>query len=354
MDSCIPGRRARARRSLGTCGLVLVLFATGLARPQPIHACDICAVYTATEQREDKVGPRIGLATQYSHFGTIQQGGDEVPNPEGEYIDSVVSQFVLGYQLTPRIGLQLNVPIISRQYRRIEDGGRVRGNVSGFGDLSLLADVLAYSMVTETSVFRFSLLGGLKLPSGNPSFLAEELDEDHHHGEAIVAHHSTGGGEPTHGADHTSVPSAVHGHDLTLGSGSVDGIVGGSIFYSWNRAFISGAMQYAVRTEGAFDYQFANDLTWLGGPGYYVLLSHDSSVALQAVVSGETKGNDTVNGEKTNDTGVTNLFVGPRIQFTWGTSLYAEGTFELPAVQNNTSRQIVADYRLRGAAVWRF
>ena len=84
---------------------------------------------------------------------------------------------------------------------------------------------------------------------------------------------------------------------LALGSGSVDGIVGGHVFLSWDRFFLSQSAQYAIRTEGAFEYQYANDLTWQGGPGWFVYLDHDVSVALQGTVSGETKGNDTFEGE---------------------------------------------------------
>jgi len=334
MDSCIPGRRAHARRPRRTLELVALLLATSLVRPSLTHACDICAIYTATEQRESRTGPRLGLATQYSHYATVEDDGEEVANPAGQYMDSVVTQLVFGYQVTPRIGLQVALPIISRQYLRIQDDHRVRGNAAGPGDLSLLANALAYSRVTETSVFTFSLLGGLKLPTGNSSLLAEELDEDHHH----------------HGAPE----NVVHGHDLALGSGSVDGIVGGDLFLSWQRAFFSAALQYAIRTEGSFDYRYANDLTWFGGPGVYALLGHDYSVALQALVSGETKGKDQQAGRPADDTAVTNMFVGPRVQFTWGTQLFVEGSVGVPVIQHNTALQIVADYRLRAAAVWRF
>ena len=64
-----------------------------------------------------------------------------------------------------------------------------------------------------------------------------------------------------------SVESGVHGHDLALGSGSFDGIVGTGIYTRWTRAFFNASMQYAIRTKGDFDYQYANDLTWFGGPG---------------------------------------------------------------------------------------
>ena len=351
MDPHVHRRWTPVHRPLG---LALLSLATALVPATPTLACDVCAVYTATEQSESRTGPNLGLAVQYTHFGTLKENGHEVPNPEGEKLDSVITQVVLGYQLTPRIGLQLNLPLIARQFVRVHDGRRERGHVSGPGDMTLLGHVLVHSVVTESSVFRFSLLGGLKLPTGDSEFLGEELAEAHPAGlRRLVPRHiapetPTGGGVAAHDA------SGVHGHDLALGSGSVDGLVGGEIFWSWKRAFMNGELHYAIRTEGDFDYRFANELTWSGGPGAYVLLEHDYSLALQAQLSGETKGKDHQAGEKLDDTAVTNLFIGPRLLLTWGTSLSAEAAVELPVVQHETERQIVADYRLRAAAIWRF
>ena len=53
--------------------------------------------------------------------------------------------------------------------------------------------------------------------------------------------------------------------------------------------FVSASAQYAIRTEGDYHYQFANDLPWSGGPGYLLNLGDDFSLSLQANVSGETK-----------------------------------------------------------------
>ena len=76
--------------------------------------------------------------------------------------------------------------------------------------------------------------------------------------------------------------------------------------------------------------------------------------SVQAALTGETKGKDTLNGEEAHDTGITALYAGPSFGFTWGTALSAELAADLPVVQNNTQLQLVPDYRLRGAAVWRF
>jgi hypothetical protein len=226
--------------------------------------------------------------------------------------------------------------------------------------MSLLGSFVGFSDVTEEMVSRFTLLGGLKLPSGNSRRLAEELPGNPHSFDlrfgapfplprpgAIVPFHNPGGNP-------FAVQTGIHGHDLALGSGSTDGIVGTQLFVSWRRLFLTASEQYMLRTEGSFDYTYANDFIWAGGPGAFVLVDHDYTLGVQAVVSGETKGNDTINGVKTNDTAVTELFVGPAFRFTWGTSLGAEIDAGIPVVENNTSLQIVPNYRLIGGLTWQF
>src|SRR5262245_56082281 len=102
MDCHIRGRRARARRPLVALGLAL---AARLVHPPAARACDICSVYTATEQRESRTGFRVGIATQFTSFGTLRDGGQEVANPDGQYLDSSVTQNFFGYQVTPRVGV---------------------------------------------------------------------------------------------------------------------------------------------------------------------------------------------------------------------------------------------------------
>ena len=128
------------------------------------------------------------------------------------------------------------------------------------------------------------MLGGVKFPTGSTDRIKEEFNE-------------------------MEVPDApesgIHGHDLTLGTGSFDGIVGTGVFTRWKRLFLTASVQYAIRSKGDFEYEFANDLTWFGGPGVYLVLGHQYTLAVQAVVSGENKGKDTFQGQSADDTGVT-------------------------------------------------
>jgi hypothetical protein len=352
MSTTAPSRRSHVHATAVLTGL--------LATAAPASACDVCAVYTATEQREARTGLHLGVAEQFTRFTTLQRNGDEIPNVAGERLTSAITQILIGYNPTPRFGVQLNLPIISRTFRRLEAGRIVHDDETGIGDLSLVGTVNAFTDVREHGVFRLTLLGGLKLPSGDSSRIAEELAEGHQHGAAerasaaVVTNHAGNHPEAPAATPFGGTESGIHGHDIALGSGSVDGIIGGQLFWSWRRLFLTTGAQYTIRTEGDFGYQYANDLTWSAGPGVMALLEHGYTLGLQAVLTGETKGKDTLDGVAAGDTGITALYAGPEITFTWGSSLGADLVLDVPVVQHNTALQIVADYRLRAGITWHF
>ena len=68
MDPHLHARRTPVRHALL---LGLWSLATTLGSSTSARACDVCAVYTATEQGESRTGPRAGLALQYTHYGTL-------------------------------------------------------------------------------------------------------------------------------------------------------------------------------------------------------------------------------------------------------------------------------------------
>src|SRR5205814_2323887 len=66
-------------------------------------------------------------------------------------------------------------------------------------------------------------------------------------------------------------PSGIHGHDLTLGTGSYDGIFGEQVSLRYESFFFEQNLQFTLRGDGLHQYHFANDLSWSGGPGYYLV-----------------------------------------------------------------------------------
>lgn len=336
-----------------------------LGAPRLAGACDLCAIYTTTEEREAQTGPRFGVAEQYTDFGTLKLNGEPFPNPSGEFLHSSITQVLAGYNFLPWVGAQLNLPIIVRSYRRVLQSGVMNGSVSGIGDMSLIGNVRPFTYVDTRRLAQLVLIGGLKFPTGDPAFLKEEVPAapcirfpdpticNPQPGSLIALPVTI---RPRHT---TGPPSGIGGHDLALGTGSVDGIVAAQAYGAWRRLFATAGVQYVARTVGAFGYQFANDLLFETGPGLYLLLGDNFlgdayALGSQVVFSGETKGTDSVQGQKVSDTGITALYLGPSVRFTWGIHLAAEITADLPVLQNNTALQIVPNYRLRGGISWRF
>jgi hypothetical protein len=311
-----------------------VLLGSGLATCAP--ACDLCSVYSAAQAHGD-VGKGVfaGFAEQFTHSETTQEDGDRVSNLAHQRMDSAVSQLFAGYNFNDRFGVQFNVPIIYRSFKRADDDGGIEsGTESGIGDVSLLGHANIYAKETKDFTFRTSFIGGVKFPTGDSDRIGEE-DEEH---------------EPLPG----TIESGIHGHDLALGSGSVDGIVGASFFTRWKRVFMHTSAQYAIRTEGDFDYRFADDLTWSGGPGVLLLLKDDYTLSLAANISGEYKEEDEHAGETEDDTANTTVFIGPKLMFTWSDRLSAELAGGLPVIRDNSGFQVVPDYRVHAGLVYHF
>jgi hypothetical protein len=301
------------------------------------NACDLCSIYSAA-QAHGEVGEGFfaGVAEQYTHYGTIQEEGSELPNVASQRLRSSITQALLGYNFNDRVGVQFSIPVIYRSFRRATGhGGIDRDTLFGVGDAALLGNVNLLMKEEKHFTLRAALVGGVKFPTGD----TERLEEEEHE-------HSHGPG---------ALESAIHGHDITLGSGSFDGIVGGTIYGRLKYGFVNASVQYAIRTEGDFDYRFGNDLTWSGGPGMFVFLEDEYSLALQANISGEYKEEDEHHGEEEEGgTGLTQVFLGPKAIFTWSDKLSLEVTGGVPVVSENSGVQLMPDYRIQAGIIWRF
>ncbi len=303
-----------------------------LALPSAASACDLCSVYASLQAKDSAKGWFGGGFEQFTHFGTLRDDGDRVANPLDQHVDSSITQLFAGYQFNDALGVQANVPYIRRAFRRPEGDTVRNGTEAGLGDAVLLAHWRPVFAIRVDTVFALTLLGGVKLPTGSSDRIAEEFDE---------------------GSEEGGLPSAVHGHDLALGSGSVDGIVGVSAFLDHKRLVANASVQYSIRTKGDFDYRYANDLSWSFAPGYYLDLEHENTLAAAVVLSGERKGQDTLAGGRTDDTAISAVYLGPQLSYSRGSKLYAEAGADFPLRQNNAALQAVPDYRLRLALTWR-
>jgi hypothetical protein len=343
---------------IGRALTLIVLLAT---IPLLSQACDLCGCFTP--QLETVPGAALdplfpgsrgwyaALAEQFTRFGTLQFEGHEVANPTGQYENSFITQLVAGYELTSRFSLQVNVPIIYRDFKRPEGFAIDRGTESGLGDVSLLLRTVAYKYsspgrrefnvdgkdpvaVEHDPDFTFSavLLTGVKFPTGGTSRLTEEFHEIDVPGAPV---------------------SGIHGHDLTLGTGSYDGIFGVQASLRWKNFFFESNAQFTLRGSGAHQYDFANDFSWVAGPGYYLVRRPDCVVGLELLSDGETKDTDRFRGAPAEDTGMTEEYLGPRIVASCG-RWSGEFAVEIPVIIDNTALQAVPDYRLRAGIAFRF
>ncbi|NDC37590.1 MAG: hypothetical protein EBZ48_06010, partial [Proteobacteria bacterium] len=185
---------------------------------------------------------------------------------------------------------------------------------------------------------------GVKLPTGNSSRLKEELPEEGHLAKHAGQHH-----------DEDSVLGAVHGHDLALGSGSVDVPFGFGLFASIDRVVFEGEFEYCIRTSGSHQYQYADHIIFSAAPGLYLSRGHEQRVALFAELSGENKSKDSgANGMLMTDTALSALYLGPKLQASVGRNLSAELGVSWPVHYETSAPQIAASYRLKAAVAWRF
>jgi hypothetical protein len=327
------------------CILTIVSFSLVISR---LVACDLCGSAVPNHPWDPRAGVFLGATEQFTRFGTIQIDGHEIGNPVAQFMNSSITQLYVGYNFLPSFGLQVNVPLVYRSFRRTTESGIQNGKVSGLGDVSLLAHYVPLFRESEDFTVQARIRAGVKTPTGNTGRLGEEAEEGHSH------EHEHEESDHGHGHENALPASAVHGHDLTLGSGSVDALVGGSFYVRYKRVFLAGDVQYAVRTDGAYDYRFANDFSFSTGPAVYVFDQPTHTLALHAIVSGETKGKDEFRGAAAEDTAATNIFLGPRIAVTWGDRFSGEVEFDVPVVRKNSALQIVPDYRVRAALSWAF
>jgi hypothetical protein len=334
-----------------------LLGAVTLAAVVQGHACDLCGCYTPQLEAMPgmdsmkAMGWYAAIGEQFTHFGTVQMNGDEIDNPSGQYENSSITQLVAGYDINSRFAVQFSIPLIYREFKRPEGFAIDRGTESGLGDVSLLLKSVAFKYssgarrsfevggknpiaVEHEPDFTASavLLTGIKFPTGDSSRLLEEFHE----------------------IDVPGAPaSGIHGHDLTLGTGSYDGIFGEQTSLRYKNVFFETNVQFTLRGDGAHQYHFANDLVWGAGPGYYFIRNRETIIGLQFLTSGEYKDVDRFRGARAVDSGITSIFVGPRLVASRG-RWSAELEVDLPAKIDNTALQVVPDYRLRGGISFHF
>lgn len=341
-------------------------------------ACDLCATTVISHSWETRPGFTLGASEQFTRFRTLQDSGHKIDNDADQKLDSSITQIFLGYHINSRFGVQVNVPLIRKTFRRGTATGELEnGHVQGLGDVSLVANWMALDHHAGDFTFHFTVTGGVKFSTGDSDRVNEEAPGragnpgNDPAGDADSASSSRSTRQPRHAAHGGSqaiaaapsgeakagpepLPHGIHAHDLALGTGSLDGLLGGSVHARWKRLFFAGEVQYALRGDGEHRYDYADDLMWSGGPGVTLIERETHTLSVQLICSGETKGEDDFFGKRANDTATTQVFLGPKISGTWRDRFSAEVELDIPVLQENSGVQILPDYRLRAAVSWAF
>ena len=295
-------------------------------------ACDFCACELPNMGIGNHIGWNVRVSGQFTHFGTLQQDGRGIANPAGEYLNSSDTQIIVGYDFAHALGVQLSVPLISRSFQRWHRGALDTGSVSGVGDVSFLAHWAPIHIQRSDFLLTARFFAGISLPTGDSDRVLEEAAEG-------------GGGEGEGG---------IHGHDLALGTGSVSGIFGVDARVQWKRLFAVAGIEGVARTRGAHGYTFADEMSWHGELGVFLVDGDDFNLALAAECTGASKGQDVFQGARATDTSATFVFLGPKISATWGRRYHADVAVDFPVLREASGVQAVPDYRISATAGIRF
>ena len=327
--------------------VVAFLWIAAVVAPQRAVACDICALHNSTVLDPPRPGLSLHVTEQYTSFNTYKKtGGTSLP--VDEWLQSSITNVVVGYGFVKPFRVELTVPFINREFYRLKDQAIDRDDVSGLGDMTVVGRFTAVDKVlSDASLVRLELFAGFELPTGDTDELEEEENEDD--AELTVGRPSV---RPRHGG--SGEPTGIHDQDLALGSGSLDAILGINAFASYRRLFATSGFQYGVRGNGDHDYRYDNDLSFHFGVGGYLLTHSVTTLGVEARLTGETKGNDKQHGETITGSNLTALYVGPHVHATYQErARFAVGA-QIPVLQNVSELQLVPDYRILASVGWQF
>lgn len=250
---------------------------------------------------------------------TLKGGTETIADPQDRALTTFEEDFTLVYGATRDLTLAATIPIVERRLRfNSPTGERKTISASGLGDLTLAGAYRFFRRDVERGTTQFSLLGGLKLPTGATDIEDADLPQ------------LTGTAE-------TRLPPS-----LQLGSGSVDGIVGLAGFHNIDRLSFYADVQGKLNTEGAQDFRAGNrlfydlsvDYVLLPGRNMFVILELNGVVTARAEQAGRT----------VTDSGGHLLFLSPGIQYLPIPPLILEAGVQIPIYRDLNGRQLAPDW----------
>ncbi|HWN94400.1 MAG TPA: hypothetical protein VNT99_05160 [Methylomirabilota bacterium] len=348
MNSPLGARRSRV--------ILVATFLALICGSPAARSCELCTIYNSENAaRETGGGFVFSLSELFIPWRTEQLNGEEVRSPDPDHLDSSITHLVPTYNFGKDFGVSLSVPIIHRDFKRksvIVGPGRLlqvvteEGTETGLGDAALIGRWTAFRRSEMAWSAVFNILAGVKFPTGDTDPLREEAVQVRRYN-ALVG--------PGHVHDALGIPvSGVHARDVSLGSGSFDGVFGATLNFRYTRWFFNSQIQYYLRTEGESTYDYGSELMLSGGPGAYLVLRDNWTLSLQASGAYETAERDKLFGEKSDHTGITSWYLGPLVNLAVGKHFSANIGVDVPLRITNNGFQNVPDYRIHGGVGWRF
>ncbi len=322
---------------------VFLVAITLLTTASTAFACDPCALYNVSRLQGHSPGAfTVSLSEQYTNFDRANSSPENSIR-DGELVRGFsTTQVALAYDLTKEFGIQATLPLITRRFDKIEHYRSETKSDEGIGDASLVGTYSFINYRTSESMLVVEFTAGIKIPTGDTGVLKDvSTEEDEEAVErSFLKHHQIG--------------SASGGRALTFGTGSYDYIVGLNLISRYQRYLAVSSAQYTVRTEGDFNYEFADDFLMSAGAGYYLALGDDFTLAGIVVLTGEFKGKDHLDSELVSGSNVSNLYVGPQLLFTLNEAIGGELGVDFRVTDEDEEATVVPTTRMRASMSYRF
>lgn len=311
---------------------------------EPASACDPCALFNASRlQGHSAETFTLSVSEQYTEFDRASDSKENSVR-DGEFVRGFsTTQLALAYDATERIGVQLTLPFIARRFDEVRKFRSSTKSDTGIGDLSLVGTYSFIDYKDRDWVVISGFTGGVKFPTGETGVIetVSEKEPSDLLTERLVLKHN-------------QIGAASGGHALTFGTGSYDYILGLSLLSRYQRYVVLSSAQYTIRTEGDFNYEFADDFLFSIGPGYYFLVDYDFTAASLVSFSGEYKGKDHLNGEVLSGSEVSNLYLGPELLFSVNDNISVEVSFDFRVTNESQGSTVVPETRIQASISYRF
>jgi len=302
--------------------IIGVLLSSFIICPSGAFSCDFCGIYTPLTARELNARSwNFGVSETLLGFAKIREEGSSIAKNQDQNLKTNVTELSASYDFSKRFSLQAIVPFVDQEYTRLSDGIPEDGSDSGLGDVALYGQATAIQAIRGRVGVIWQFLVGVKLPTGDSSALKDEDSPEF-------------------------AESAIHPHDITLGSGSTDIPFGSVLAVSWNSWRFEGGLQYNLRTEGDETYQYANDFRWNAGAGY-AWDTPFGNIQPKFTMSGLTKSRDEYKGMDVEDSGLTEFLLGPAVEAQIGSRLRAGLLIQVPVWFDNNGLQALQDHLVR-------